>query len=100
MPPVIQPAPAEVLIVTSSRRPILFVSSPESGLFNSLFTIATELSRRGVPDLWFATDEKRRADIEGINEDSPVRFASLGEVVPEFSSPTWDDETYRRVTQP
>jgi polyene glycosyltransferase len=100
MPPVIQPAPAEVLIVTSPRRPILFVSSPESGLFNSLFAIATELSRRGVPDLWFATDEKRRADIEGIDGDSPVRFASLGEVVPEFSSPTWDDETYRRVTQP
>lgn len=86
--------------MTSPRRPIMFVSSPESGLFNSLFLIATELSRRGVPDLWFATDEKRREDIEGIDAGSPVRFASLGEVVPELSSPTWDDETYRRVTQP
>lgn len=89
--------------MTSTRRPILFVSAPESGLFNSLFNIASELSRRGVPDLVFATDENRREDIERIGAapgNSPVLFASLGDVVPEFSSSTWDDETYAEVTGP
>ncbi|WP_328610181.1 glycosyltransferase [Amycolatopsis sp. NBC_00345] len=83
----------------STRRPILFVSSPESGLLNPLLTLAGELSRRGVEDLWFATDEPRRPDIEAIAERTPVEFASLGEVVPEMSAVTWDDETYRAVTQ-
>ena len=41
------------------RRPILFVSYPDSGLMNSLLVLAEELSRRDVQDLWFATDENR-----------------------------------------
>ncbi|MEC3981062.1 glycosyltransferase [Amycolatopsis sp. H20-H5] len=84
----------------STRRPILFVSSPESGLLNPLLTLAGELSGRGVEELWFATDEPRRRDIEAIIGKTPVEFASLGEVVPEMSAVTWDDETYRAVTQP
>ncbi|WP_020659286.1 glycosyltransferase [Amycolatopsis benzoatilytica] len=83
----------------SPRRPILFVSSPESGLLNPMLTLAAELSGRGVENLWFATDEPRRAEIEGIGSGTPVEFASLGEVVPEMSAVTWDDETYRAVTQ-
>ncbi|SEO77380.1 glycosyltransferase [Amycolatopsis saalfeldensis] len=83
----------------STRRPILLVSSPESGLLNPLLILAAELSGRGVEDLWFATDEPRRGEIEGIGGGTPVEFASLGEVVPEMSAVTWDDETYRAVTQ-
>ncbi|TBO61012.1 glycosyltransferase [Streptomyces kasugaensis] len=83
----------------SIRRPILFVSYAESGLLNPLLVLAGELSRRGVEDLWFATDENRRADIKALNAGTPVEFASLGGTVSEMSAVTWDDETYREVTQ-
>ncbi len=79
----------------TSTRPILFVSSPESGLLNPMLVIAGELARRGVPDLWFATDDHRRADVEALG----VRFVSLGEVIPELSSVTWSDDIYHKVTQ-
>lgn len=83
----------------SIRRPILFVSYAESGLINPLLVLAEELSRRGVEDLWFAADEKGRSDVEAIGVKTPVEFASLGDVVSEMSAVTWDDETYREVTQ-
>ncbi|MFJ5151632.1 glycosyltransferase [Streptomyces sp. NPDC088353] len=83
----------------SARRPILFVSLPESGLLNPLLVLAGELSRQGVADLWFATDEHRREDVRRTAERAPVRFASLGEVIPELSAVTWPDDVYREVTQ-
>ncbi|UJW32774.1 glycosyltransferase [Saccharothrix sp. AJ9571] len=82
-----------------SQRPILFVSYSESGLLNPMLVLAEELSRRGVADLWFATDENRRAAVEGLNAGAPVEFFSLGEPIHELSSTQWDDETYRLVTQ-
>ncbi|WP_229715976.1 glycosyltransferase [Mangrovihabitans endophyticus] len=104
---------------TASARPVMFVSLPESGLLNPMLVLASEMARRGVPDLWFATDEPRRADVERISaahagrgsedagdssDDSGktgtgVQFASLGEVIPEMSAVTWDDDVYREVTQ-
>jgi polyene glycosyltransferase len=84
--------------MSSSSRPILFVSLPESGLFNPLQTIVGELARRGVEDLWYATDEERRGDVEALSDASKVHFASVGEVVPELSLSTWDDKVYRKVT--
>ena len=86
-------------IVNDTRRPILFVSTPESGLLNPMLVLAAELARRGVPDLYFATDEHRREDIEKLSAASPVTFVSLGEVVPELSSVPWADKTDRAVTQ-
>ncbi|MFH8349890.1 glycosyltransferase [Streptomyces sp. NPDC018045] len=83
----------------SARRPILFVSLPESGLLNPLLVLAEELSRKNVPDLWFATDEPRRDDVKRISVGSAVEFASLGEVVSELSAVTWNDEVYREITQ-
>lgn len=84
----------------SARRPILFVSLPESGLLNPMLVLAAELSRQGVEDLWFATDEPKRDEIKRIGEGgSPVEFASLGEVVPEMSAVTWNDALYSEVTQ-
>jgi polyene glycosyltransferase len=82
------------------RRPVLFVSLPEAGLLNPLLVVAAELSRRGIPDVWFATDEHRRDDIAALTVDTPVEFASLGPVIPELSALTWDDRVYREVTQP
>jgi polyene glycosyltransferase len=89
----------EVSTMSSGGKPILFVSLPEAGLINPLLIIATELSRRGIEDLWFATDEPLREEIETLAEGAPVNFASLGEVVPELSAKTWDDKVYRKVTQ-
>ena len=80
------------------NRPILFVSSAEAGLLNPLLVLAEELARRGVPDLWFATDEHRRAEVTRLDGD--VGFVSLGDPVPELLATTWDDEVYREVTQP
>jgi polyene glycosyltransferase len=78
-----------------AARPILFVSLPEAGPLNPLLVLASELARRGAGDLWFATDEPRRREVEATS----ATFASLGEVVPELSAVTWGDEVYREVTQ-
>lgn len=83
----------------STRRPILFVSYPESGLLNPLLVLAEEMSRRGVRDLHFATDDNRADEVAALQVDSPVEFVPLGPVVPEMSAVTWDDETYAEVTQ-
>ena len=80
----------------NAARPVLFVGLPGAGTFHPLFVLAQEVARRGVPNLWFATDEIRRSDIEA----TPMRFASLGEVIPELSAVSWADEVYREVTQP
>jgi polyene glycosyltransferase len=82
-----------------AARPILVVSLPESGLMNPLLVLTAELSRRGVPDLWFATDEHRRDEVAALAVNSPVEFASLGEVMPELSAVNWDDKVYREITQ-
>jgi polyene glycosyltransferase len=85
--------------VYSNRRPILFVSLPESGLVNPLLVLAGELARRGLEDLWFATDENRRGDVVRLADRSALSFASLGDVIPELSAVRWSDEVYREVTQ-
>lgn len=82
-----------------SQRPILFVSLPESGLLNPMLVLAEELSRRGVGNLWFATDDKGREEVEAAAVGSPIRFRSLGAVIPEMSSVTWPDDVYAKVTQ-
>jgi polyene glycosyltransferase len=56
----------------------LFASSAHAGQINPLLSIAGELSRRGVPGLWFASTDNRRADIEGASIGSPVHFVSCG----------------------
>lgn len=65
-----------------SQRPILFVSLPESGLLNPALVLVEELSRRGVAGLWFATDDKARAEVEAAAVGAPIEFFSLGGVVP------------------
>ncbi|MEV0618492.1 glycosyltransferase [Nonomuraea sp. NPDC050404] len=80
------------------RKPLLFVSNAGAGVFNPLCLIAAELARRGTEDLWFASDECCRADIEKIDEGDGVRFVSLGETNPDSSPADWDDEMYRLAT--
>ena len=83
----------------SAGRPVLFAGLPESGLVNPLLVLAGELARRGVENVWFATDENRRGDVAKLAARSAVSFASLGDVVPELSAVTWDDDVYGEVTQ-
>lgn len=80
------------------ERPVLFAGLPESGLLNPLLVLAGELARRGVPDLWFATDEHRRREVARLASASAVGFESLGPVAPELSAVTWSNEVYREVT--
>ncbi|WHT16647.1 glycosyltransferase [Crossiella sp. CA-258035] len=82
------------------RKPIMLVSLPAAGLANPMLVLAGELARRGVQDVFFASDEPRRADVEALTATSKIEFISLGEPVPELSPTTWDEPTYRAVTQP
>ena len=82
----------------SPHRPILFASISYSGA-NPMFVIASELSRRGREDIWFATEEHCRADVEQISVKTKVRFVSLGEASPKVTPSMWDDESYRVLTQ-
>ncbi|GAA4233505.1 polyene glycosyltransferase [Streptosporangium album] len=86
-------------MVDEGRKPLLIVSNAGVGVFNPLRVLAAELARRGTENLWFASDEPRRADVEKIDEGSGVRFASLGAINPHYSPVDWDDETYRQITQ-
>ncbi|RZQ60177.1 glycosyltransferase [Amycolatopsis suaedae] len=83
--------------MNSVRRPILFVSMPESGLLNPLLVLAGEFARRGVPDLAFATDETRRADVERLGG---VEFVSMGRAPAGLTPSTMDAETFRAAAQP
>jgi len=58
--------------------PILFASTAHAGQINPLLSIAGELSRRGVPDLWFASTDNRRAEVERTAFGSPIHFVSCG----------------------
>jgi polyene glycosyltransferase len=59
-----------------SPGPMLFAGAAHAGHLNPLAAIAGELSRRGVRDLWFASEEAARTRIEQI---AAARFVSYGE---------------------
>ncbi|EXG82143.1 glycosyltransferase [Cryptosporangium arvum] len=84
----------------ATRRPILFSCTESAGVFNPHVLLAGELAGRGVDDLWFATDENRRGDVEAASDKTDVRFLSMGEVNPRDVVTNYDDRTYRAVTQP
>lgn len=77
-----------------SRRPILFASIDEAGHINPLLAIAGELSRRGIPDLWFASTLDGR---DGARPAIPTacRTASFGASVVDLP-----DTTYAEVARP
>lgn len=83
----------------SRQRPILFSCTQSTGLINPSLVVAGELARRGVEDLWFATDDNRRSEVEALAAKSAVEFVSMGEVDPRYAATMWGDEIYRAVTQ-
>jgi polyene glycosyltransferase len=80
-----------------TARPILFACIPDSGHLNSTAMIAGELARRGVPDVYFASDENRRSAIGELAAKSGVTFVSTGDPNPNATAATWDDDTYHAV---
>ncbi|MEO6086007.1 MAG: glycosyltransferase [Umezawaea sp.] len=83
----------------AEARPVLFCCTQSTGLINSSLVLAAELAERGVPDLWFASDDNRQAEVEKTSSVSQVRFVPLGPVDDSLAATRWDDETYREVTQ-
>jgi polyene glycosyltransferase len=83
--------------VNGGRR-ILFVSRASWGHINLLISIAGELAARGIGDIWFASTDKRKAEIEAISGGESVRFVSLGPSRPELEPENWPDETIRAMT--
>ncbi|MBQ1073104.1 glycosyltransferase family 1 protein [Micromonospora sp. C31] len=79
-------------------RAVLVVAYNSAGLFNPLLTIVGELKARGVGNVWFASTEDRRRDVEGLRGPGEVTFVSLGPARPQSSPDTWDDATYRTLT--
>ncbi|SCL14067.1 polyene glycosyltransferase [Micromonospora nigra] len=77
---------------------LLIVCSGSSGLFNPLLTLAGELKRRGIRDVWFACTDERRADVEGLPGDGELRFLSLGPPRLHVRPEHWDDEAHRRMS--
>jgi len=84
----------------ANRRPILFVSLGESGHLNPLLVLAGELARRGVPDLWFATDESRRPAVEQHSSVSPIHFVRFGSPDDGVSSGTRSQGWYETFASP
>lgn len=79
---------------------VLFASMPSAGLINPLLAMARELNERGVPGVWFASTDERRADIERIPGHGTVRFASYGQYKPELDPAGWDDATIAAMSSP
>lgn len=76
--------------------PILFVSSGGAGMLNVMLTVAGALARRGGHEVWFATEEDHRADVDALDG---VRFASLGAADPSATLAGWPEREYRRAVQ-
>ncbi|MFV2115228.1 glycosyltransferase [Micromonospora sp. LOL_025] len=79
-------------------RAVLVVAYNSAGMFNPLLSIVGELKARGVGNVWFASTEDRRGDVEGLRGPGEVSFVSLGPARPQSSPDTWDDATYRLLT--
>ena len=82
------------------QRPILFCCTHSVGEANTSLAIAAELARRGVPDLWFASDENQEAAVKALADRSAVEFVSLGEVNPRVDLMSMDDAIYDQIMHP
>jgi len=83
--------------VNGGRR-ILFASESSWGHINPLISIAGELTARGIGDIWFASTDERKAEIEAISGGESVRFASLGPSKPEQEAANGPDEPMWAMT--
>ncbi|MEU9508933.1 glycosyltransferase [Micromonospora sp. NPDC048170] len=79
-------------------RAVLVVAYNSAGMFNPLLSIVGELKARGVGNVWFASTEDRRGDVEGLRGPGEVSFVSLGPARPQSSPDAWDDATHRMLT--
>jgi polyene glycosyltransferase len=77
----------------------LFCCTHSTGEANTSLALAGELARRGVEDLWFASDENHRAAVAALADKSAVSFASLGEVNPRLALTMLDEKAYGSIMQ-
>jgi UDP:flavonoid glycosyltransferase YjiC (YdhE family) len=63
----------------AKQAPVLFASAAHPGQLNPLLAIAGELSRRGVPDLWFCSEDDAAGPVAAAATGSELRFVSTGE---------------------
>lgn len=63
--------------MSSLAGPILFSCISQAGQLNPLLAIATELSRRAVADLWFASYADSRPKIEAASRRTQINFIPL-----------------------
>jgi polyene glycosyltransferase len=77
---------------------ILFATKPAIGLTNPLLAMAGELKRRGVPDVFFATNDERRADVEGLPGDGHVTFVPLGPFQDDLWPQNWPHKDFSSTT--
>jgi polyene glycosyltransferase len=82
----------------SDGQRILFASDTGWGHVNPLVTLADELAKRGIGDIWITTTDVHKAAIEANLSGQPVRFASLGPSNPENEPENWSDKTLRGMT--
>ena len=57
--------------------PVLFSCISHPGQLNPILAIAAELSRRAVPDLWFASYVDSHSKIEAASTRTQIRFIPL-----------------------
>lgn len=82
----------------SGGQRILFASDTGWGHVNPLLSIAGELARLGIGDIWFSSTDLHQAAIEANLVGQPVRFISLGPGNPEAEPENWSDKTLRAMT--
>jgi polyene glycosyltransferase len=64
--------------MSSLAGPVLFSCISQAGQLNPLLAIATELSRRAVADLWFASYVDSHPKIEAASRRTQINFIPLG----------------------
>lgn len=81
--------------MSASTGPVLFSCISQAGQLNPMLAIATELSRRAVPDLWFASYDDARSEIEAASTASQINFLSLDPRNP--TGIEWDQDDLERM---
>ncbi|MGV9317016.1 glycosyltransferase [Streptomyces sp. NPDC003691] len=85
-------------MIDDPHGPVLFAGISARGQLNPLLTMAGELAARGRRNLWFASDDEVRSDVEALAGETDVGFLPLGDPIRRVTPSLWSDEAYRAAT--